>query len=132
MGACSILGGLGPALGSCTFQWHWASQARRYAWGSSQQCHLGAPIYGRGWVSLPAPFCLLPPPSPRAGVPGTGSRDKQPELGHRQGKASCYSHKTSHGEAGSAGLGAGRWCEAVLNTGLRRIGVFALGQGHPY
>uniref|UniRef100_A0A663MGT3 Major facilitator superfamily (MFS) profile domain-containing protein n=1 Tax=Athene cunicularia TaxID=194338 RepID=A0A663MGT3_ATHCN len=55
----------------------------------------------------PAPFCLLLSPSPGAGVPGTGSRDKQPELGHCQAKASCHSHETSHGEAGSAGLRAG-------------------------
>lgn len=59
--------------------------------GSSRRWHLGALISRRGWVSLPpppAPFCPLPPPSPRAGVPGTGSGDKWPELGHRQGKAS--------------------------------------------
>lgn len=84
----------------------------------------------------PAPFCPLPPPSPGAGVPGSGSWDKQPELGHCQGKASRHSHETSHGEAGSTGLSAGRWHEAVLSTGLRHIEVFALGfalgQGHPY
>jgi len=118
-------GGWDPLRGNCTFQQQlWACQAGRCAQASWQPCHLGVPIHGRGRVSVPSAGPSVPaaPSQPRGGGlwPGSGAT------------ARVKSHAAATIPAWSAGLGAGRQHEAGLNTGLRRIGVFALGQGHPY
>lgn len=80
-------------------------------------------------VVLPFPACPFPsaaPPGWGQGCPG------YPAWVTATVKTLTPQHKTSHEEAASAGLGAGQWHEAALNTGFHCTGVFALGQGHPH